>query len=116
MKICRIKNLSIYCELIAEIAAKCNEMSQQAATVGATVANNTADNPDGAFVLGVAAGSALAVEYDSLMRRFEKATLEVLGERSWLGESPLELMQRLSGYEMSELLQIQHNNGILLLP
>lgn len=73
-----------------------------------------AGNLDGAIAASVTAFDFMAAEYQRLTEGFQRATLDLLGERPAIGESPTEFVIRILSMTADQWGAMARKNGVEL--
>ena len=102
-----------------EIAAELVELAPKYAALGEnslaiTQHNVEAGNLDGAVAASVMTFDFMATEYQRLTEGFQKATLDLLGERPAIGEGPMEFVIRILSMTADQWGAMARKNGVEL--
>ncbi|MQY52109.1 hypothetical protein HCX48_09495 [Rhodocyclus tenuis] len=84
-------------------------------TLAITQHNVEAGNLDGAVAASVTAFDFMTTEYQRLTEGFQKATMDLLGERPAAGENPMEFVIRILSMTAEQWGAMARKNGVALL-
>lgn len=106
-------------EAFQQIAAELVALAPKYAALGEnslaiTQQNVEAGNLDGAVATSVTAFDFMASEYQRLTEGFQKATLDLLGERPGIGEGPTEFVIRILSMTADQWGAMARKNGVEL--
>jgi hypothetical protein len=110
-----LRELQAFLAITGEFSSEMVRL-QQVAAMGLTISHGAIQggDVDSALNASVATMAVMLDGRDAMLKKFERAAFNFLGERQGIGESLLEYFERLAAQDKGQLLALQSQNGITL--